>query len=209
MAAHEGRQRHERRWPIPYLDLSNTLFFFFVALFAIALLAISDADARKKIDTMSKLLVTLTWRDGSANDVDLSLKVPNSEVVWFRKRQAAFASLDHDNLGMGNTNVLDGEGNPVVATGRDEVIYIRQTMPGTYVVNVNLYSQYGNEPEPVTVTLASVEPSYRQVITRKLTLTDKHEEHTAFRFTVDEHGNVKSTDLVEELFVNELLGASS
>jgi uncharacterized protein YfaP (DUF2135 family) len=204
----EGRRR-ERRWPIPYLDLSNTLFFFFVALFAIALLAISDADERKKIDTTAKLLVTLTWRDGSSNDVDLSLKVPNNDVVWFRKRQASFASLDHDNLGIGNTTVLDGDGNPVTAAGRDEVVYIRQTMPGTYVVNVNLYGQYGGEAEPVNVTLASVDPVYRQVITRKLTLTEKHEEHTAFRFTVDARGNVTSTDLVEELFINELLGSAS
>jgi hypothetical protein len=202
-------KRRERRWPIPYLDLSNTLFFFFVALFAIALLAVSDADERKKVDTTSKLLITLTWRDASANDVDLSLKVPNDEIVWFRKRQAAFASLDHDNLGIGNTTVVDSDGNPVTAPGRDEVIYIRQTMPGTYVVNLHLYSQYEGEAEPVSVTLASVEPSYRQVITRRLTLTDKHEEHTAFRFTVDDRGNVTSTDLIEELFVNELLGSTS
>ena len=137
MADREARRR-ERRWPIPYLDLSNTLFFFFVALFAIALLAISDADERRKVDTSSKLLVTLTWRDGSANDVDLSVKVPNDEVVWFRKRQAAFASLDHDNLGMGNSAVVDGDGNPVTAPGRDEVVYIRQTVPGTYVVTASL-----------------------------------------------------------------------
>src|SRR5258707_4632784 len=111
MADREARRR-ERRWPIPYLDLSNTLFFFFVALFAIALLAISDADERKKIDTTAKLLVTLTWRDGSANDVDLSMKIPNEELVWFRKRQAGLASLDHDNLGLWHTNLPCDDGKP-------------------------------------------------------------------------------------------------
>jgi uncharacterized protein YfaP (DUF2135 family) len=204
-----NERRRERRWPIPYLDLTNTLFFFFVAMFALALMAISDADEKKKVDTTSKLLVTLTWRDGSANDVDLSMKIPNDEVIWFRKRQAGFASLDHDNLGLGNTTVLDADGNPVVSPGRDEVIYIRQTMPGTYVVNVNLYGQYRDEAEPVNVTLASVDPTYHQLITRQLTLTDKHEEHTAFRFTVDARGNVTSTDLVEELFINEILGSTT
>jgi hypothetical protein len=202
-------RRHERRWPIPYLDLTNTLFFFFVALFAIALLAISDADERPKVDTTSKLLVTLTWRDGSASDVDLSMKVPNDEVIWFRKRQAAFASLDHDNLGLGNTTVLDADGNPVTSPGRDEVIYIRQTMPGTYVVNVDLYGQYGGAAEPVNVTLASVDPTYHQVVTRQLTLTENHEEHTAFRFTVDAHGIITSTDLLEELFINQILGSTT
>ena len=198
-------RRPERRWPIPYLDLSNTLFFFFVALFAIALLAISDADEKKRVDTTSKLLVHLTWRDNSPNDVDLSVRTPADHVVWFRQKEADFASLDHDNLGVGNTTALDASGSPITSPTRDEVIYIRQTLPGTYVVNVNLYAQYGGEAEPVTVTLTSVDPSYRQAITRQLTLTERHEEHTAFRFTVDDRGNVTSTDLIEELFINDLL----
>lgn len=201
--------RDRRRWPIPYLDLSNTLFFFFVALFAIALIKVSDSEEAKKVDITSKLLVTLAWRDGSNNDIDLSLKTPAGNVVWFRARQADFASLDHDNLGVGNGTVTDADGNPVISATRDEVIYIRQTMPGTYVVNVNLYAQYGGGAEPLTVTLTSVDPSYRQVVARQLTLTDRHEEHTAFRFTVDDKGNVTSTDLVEELFVNEMLGKGS
>ena len=207
--ADPNARRRERRWPIPYLDLSNTLFFFFVALFAIALLAISDADEKRKVDTTSKLLVHLVWRDNSPNDVDLSLKTPADHVVWFRQKEADFASLDHDNLGVGNTSALDANGNPVTSPTRDEVVYVRQTLPGTYVVNVTLYAQYGGEAEPVTVTLTSVYPAYRQVVARQLTLTENHEEHTAFRFTVDDDGIVTSTDLVEELFVNDLLGKTS
>ena len=207
--ADPNARRRERRWPIPYLDLSNTLFFFFVALFAIALLAISDADEKRKVDTTSKLLVHLVWRDNSLNDVDLSLKTPADHVVWFRQKEADFASLDHDNLGVGNSSALDANGNAITSATRDEVIYIRQSLPGTYVVNVTMYAQYGGEAEPVTVTLTSVYPAYRQVVARQLTLTENHEEHTAFRFTVDDDGNVTSTDLVEELFVNDLLGKTS
>src|SRR5579883_2746307 len=113
-------KRRERRWPIPYLDLSNTLFFFFVALFAIALLAISDADEKKKIDTTSKLVVHLVWRDNSRNDIDLSLKTPNNNVVWFRNKQADFASLDHDNMGAANGKVTDANSNLVDDPARDE-----------------------------------------------------------------------------------------
>jgi len=196
--------RRERRWPIPYLDLSNTLFFFFVALFAIALLAISDADENKKIDTTSKLIVHLVWPDNSFSDVDLSLKTPAGHVVWFRARQTDFASLDHDNIGSDNSKVIDANGEEISAPGRDEVIYVRQTLAGTYVVNVHLYSKR-SAAEPVTVTLTSVEPSYRTVFTRSLTLRDKHEEHTAFRFTVDERGEVTGTDQNQELFINQML----
>jgi len=195
-----------RPWPIPFLDLSNVLFFFFVALFAVALLVIGDNETTAKVDTTSKLLIHLVWRNGSPNDVDLSLKTPAGNVVWFRQRQADFASLDHDNLGQANGTVVDADGNAVTSPTRDEVLFIRQPVAGTYVCNVHLYQQYGGAAEPVTVTLTSVDPSYRVVTERKLVLTEKREEHTAFRFTVDAAGNVTSTDLVEELFVNELLG---
>ena len=205
----DKKRPRERRWPIPYLDLSNTLFFFFVALFAIALLVVADSEAAKKVDTTSKLLVHLVWRDNSPSDVDLSLKTPAGNVVWFRNKQADFASLDHDNKGISNGTVTDADGNVIADPSRDEEIFIRQTMPGTYVVNVTLYGQYGTDAEPVTVSLVSVDPSYREVVARKLTLTERHEEHTAFRFTVDDQGNVTSTDLVEELFINDLLGTSS
>ncbi len=198
------KSRRERRWPIPYLDLSNTLFFFFVALFAIALLAISDADGKKKVDTTAKLLIHLVWQDNSFSDVDLSLKTPAGHVVWFRNKQADFASLDHDNTGIDNTQAVSADGEVITTPTRDEVIYLRQTIPGTYIVNVHLYSQR-SPAEPVTVSLTSVEPSYRDVVTRSLTLRDKHEERTAFRFTVDEHGQVTSTDLAEELFINAML----
>ena len=149
------------------------------------------------------------WRDNSPSDVDLSLKTPAGNIVWFRNKQADFASLDHDNMGIANGSVTDADGNVIADPSRDEEIFIRQTMPGTYVVNVTLYGQYGADAEPVTVSLVSVDPSYREVVVRKLTLTDMHEEHTAFRFTVDDQGNVTSTDLVEELFINGLLGTTS
>jgi hypothetical protein len=198
--------KRERRWPIPYLDLSNTLFFFFVALFAIALLAIGDESAKAKIDTSSKYLITLAWRDGSTNDVDLWVKLPTDDIVGFRNRQAAFVSLDHDDLGMDSNTVTDADGNTITLKRREEIVYVRQTVPGTYTVNCHLYSQHDATPEPVTVTVTAVEPKWHVVSERKLILTDLHQEETAVRFTVDQGGNIVSTDIVAEMFVNQKLG---
>ena len=196
----------ERRWVVPFLDLSNVLFFFFVALFAMALLVIGEEQSKAKVDTTSRLIVSMTWRDGSANDVDLSLKTPAGNVIWYRARQADFASLDHDNLGLYTSTATDADGNPITLASRDEVIFLRGTMAGTYVVNTHLYHQSDATPEPVTVTLVSVDPSYHAITTRKLVLTENHQEDTAFRFTLDQAGNVTSTDLVPEAFINDLLG---
>lgn len=199
--------RRERRWPVPFLDLSNTLFFFFVALFALTLLLISDDTDAKKIDTTSRILITLTWKDGSNSDIDLSLKTPTGEVVWFRTKQATFASLDHDNLGTEGNVVVDAAGNTIIAHQRDEVIYVRQTIEGTYSVNVHAYSLL--DIEDVTVTLVTVDPKWKQVAQRKLQLVERHQEETAFRFSVDAEGQITGTDTVPELFINDLLAGKS
>ncbi len=195
-----------RRFAIPFLDVMTLLVLVLLLLIFAALMKVSDTESKTKVDTSSKLLVSLAWRDGSNNDVDLWVKLPNDEAVGFRNRQAGFASLDHDNLGLGNSAVTDADGRVIVSNGRDEVIFVRQTMPGTYVVAAHLYSKSEDSPEPVTVTLTSVDPAYHVVVARQIILTERHEEITAFRFTVDASGAVTSTDVVEDLFVNEVLG---
>lgn len=198
-----------RHWTIPFLDLSNVLFFFFVGLFALALLVISDDSSKAKVDTTSHYLITLKWPDGSPNDIDLSIRTPAGNVAWFRKREADFSSLDHDNLGIGNTSAIDELGNTVSMATRDEVIYIRQAVLGTYTVNVHYYSG-DNQAVPVIVTMTSIDPVYHQVIARSLTLTEKHEELTAFQFTINKTGAVESTNTnTEELFINEMLATKS
>ena len=42
--------------------------------------------------------------------------------------------------------------------------------------------------------------------TRQLVFSEQREEHTAFRFTVNQAGRITSTDTTEELFFNEMLG---
>jgi hypothetical protein len=179
------------------------MFFWFCGLFAIALLIIGETEAAKKVDTTSKLLIHLVWSDNSPDDMDLWLKTPADHPVGYKIRQADYASLDHDNLGMNNSVVVDAGGNPVMSPSRDEVIFVRQTMPGVYVVNIHAFHLY--RPETVTVTLVSVDPVYSVLNERKLKFTETREEQTAFRFTVDAQGAVVSTDAVPEMFVNELL----
>ncbi len=193
----------ERRWVIPFLDLSNVLFFWFAAMFAIALAVIADAATTAKIDTTSHYLITLKWQDGSKNDIDLSIKTPSGKVAWYKAHEADFASLDHDNLGVENTSAVDGNGKIVSVEGRDEIIYIRQVLAGTYTVNVNYYGGNGQR-EPVTVVM-----TYHQVVQRLLTLTEIHEEQTAFQFTIDDQGHISTDTNAEELFINEMRKGSN
>lgn len=200
--------RRERRWPIPFLDLSNTLFFFFVAMFAMTLMVISDADESKKADATSRYVIQMTWRDGSQNDIDLSLKTPTDDVVWFRSRQATFASLDNDNRGdAASTQAVDAAGNVITLKPREEIIYLRQAVQGTYTANVHFYAQhqFDGPPESITVSLIAIEPKWRKIIERHILMTERLQENTAFRFMVSPSGEITGTDLVEELFINRMM----
>ncbi len=197
-----------RRWVVPFLDLSNVLFFFFCALFAVALIVIGDEQTKAKVDSSSRFIVTMSWTpDGSRDDIDLAVRVPTGEIVNFRTRQAAFASLDRDDLGIDSNTVIDDTGNAVSLKTRNEVIYIRQTLPGVYTFNVHAYSKKDSAPAHVLITLTEVGDRTHVLQSRQITLTENHEERTAFRLTVDAEGRGRP-DLVEEMFVNEALGHS-
>ncbi len=200
--------RDRRPWLTPFLDLSNVLFFFFVALFAVALIVIGDEQTKAKIDSSSRFIVMMTWDDSSRDDIDLSCKTPGGDIVYFRVRQAQFVSLDRDDLGLDSNTVIDDAGNAVTLRARSEVIYVRQTIPGVYVFNVHAYGKKDPAPAHVRITLTSVGDRTQVLQTRQITLTENHEERTAFRMTVDADGN-GHPDLVEELFVNEALGEAA
>ncbi len=195
----------ERRWLVPYLDITQILYFLFVVLFTVTLIVIGDEASKAKIDSTSRYIVTMTWDDASRDDIDLSVKVPSGEIVYFRVRQAQFASLDRDDLGIDQNTVIDDAGNAVTLRSRSEVIYVRQTIPGVYTFNVHAYSKKDPAPAHVRITLTSVGDRTQVLQTRELTLTEEHEERTAFRMTVDPEGNARP-DLVEEMFINSALG---
>ncbi len=198
----------ERPWLVPFLDMTQVLFLWFMALFVIALITIGEEQTKAKVESTSRYIVTMTWEDSSRDDIDLSVRVPSGEIVYFRTRQAVFASLDRDDLGIESNTAIDDAGNVVTLRARSEVIYLRQTVPGVYVFNVHAYSKREAAPAHVLITLTSVGDRTQILQSRQITLSENHEERTAFRMTVDADGT-GHPDLVEELFVNEALGEAA
>ncbi len=198
----------ERPWLVPFLDMTQVLFLWFMALFIIALITIGEEQTKATVESQSKFIITATWEDASRDDIDLSVRVPSGEIVYFRTRQAVFASLDRDDLGIESNTAIDDAGNVVTLRARSEVIYLRQTVPGVYTFNVHAYAKREPAPTHVLITLTSVGDRTQVLQSRQITLSENHEERTAFRMTVDSDGN-GHPDLVEELFVNEALGEAA
>lgn len=193
-----------KRFAIPFLDVQTLLVLVLLLLIFACLMKISDADNKAKVDSNSRYIITMDWDDGSQSDIDLWLALPTGDKVSFRNRQAAFASLDHDDLGLGLNTITDDAGNTITLRKREEVDYIRQTVLGTYTVNAHAYHLVDG-PVHVRITMMAVGEHTHTVTARELTLSDNHEEKTAFRVTFDASGEVVSTDTIEDLFANETL----
>ncbi len=129
------------------------------------------------------VVVEMHWPNDLPVDVDLWVQAPGDVPVGFFNQHSYYFNLLRDDLGL--------EGDP---TDRNyEVSYSRGIPAGEYIANVHMY---GPLPAGVTVAVTvviSVRQKYddlRQVLQTKVELTRRNQEETAFRFKLDERGEL-------------------
>ena len=165
-------------------------------LFFIAFLALSQQKDTGKIDTKAELFVSMTWPDNHPDDFDLFVQDPLGNVVWYRRRDIGFMSLERDNRG-GANNFINVNGEKILSPSRQELVSIRGIVAGEYTVNVYHFSARSGLPVPVTVTVEKLNPHVTVVARETLTMDKERFEKTAVRFTLDAKGNVVSTSRVD------------
>lgn len=161
-------------------------------LFFIAFLALSQQKDTGKIDTKAELFVSMTWPDSHPDDFDLFVQDPLGNVVWYRRRDIGFLSLERDNRG-GANNFITVNGEKVLSPSRQELVSIRGIVAGEYTVNVYHFSARTGLPVPVTVTVEKLNPHVTVVAKETLDMDKERFEKTAVRFTLDAKGNVVGT----------------
>lgn len=165
-------------------------------LFFIAFLAISQQKEDGKVDSKAEFFISMTWPDDHRDDFDLFVQDPVGNVVWYRRRDIGFMSLERDNRGSANDFMLvDGE--KVRSSARQELVSIRGIVAGEYTVNVYHFSAQTDTPVPVTVTIDKLNPRVSVVAKRTLEMAGARVERTAARFTLDAKGDVVSTSNLE------------
>ena len=133
-----------------FTDLLFNALLGFVVMFVLAFLLINPIARSGAVDPKAEFLITLTWPDGRAEDVDLYVEDPAGELVWFRRREAGLMHLDRDDLGELN-DTIEVAGETVRNPLNEEIVSIRGLRPGEFVVNAHLYRSAGAGPVPVTV----------------------------------------------------------
>ncbi len=175
--------------------MCDVLFTFLLVFVSITMLlkAKVESDSASYQQQNAIFLIVLNW-EGNA-DLDLWCKDPQDRTVGFNRREGgegSLFSLNRDNLGANTTEV--GENGDVVSKVNEEIISLRGTFVGEYIVNVHAYNMKGQDLATATVKLIQNKP-YKVITEKKKEIIKSGDEETFFRFTVDNKGVV--TDMNE------------
>ncbi|WP_022953456.1 hypothetical protein [Leucothrix mucor] len=202
MAMFRSRQRMSDSGSDPFTDLLFNALLTFTFLFLISLLLINPPAKSGIINPKAEFLITVSWEDGNANDIDTWVQGPQNTRVWFKQTQNGLMHLDRDDRGLTNdTQQVDGQ--EIVNPLNQEVVTIRGRPPGEFIVNVHYYKSTDQLEVPVTIYVAEVNPTLKVLYYATLSLKQEGEEKTAVRFTLNAQGKVENINTLQTSLVGD------
>ena len=159
-------------------SLKAITFMFFIS-FAM----INKPADEGKVDPKAEVMITVTWPDNNADDVDTYVEDPASNIVWYNQREAGLMNLERDDRGMFKDVVLL-DGKEITNPLNQEIVAFRGLQDGQYVVNVVHYIANGTAPLPVQVKVEKLNPTVKVIYYQTLQLKGTGDEQTAVRFTL-------------------------
>ena len=159
----------------------------------------------KNVEAKADFIITVVWPADMDDDVDTYVEDPAGNLVAFMRREEGLMHLDRDDVGFQSDRIETISGVVEFKENR-EIVTLRGTLPGEYVVNVHMYTKRsGDSPTPVSIRLEKLTP-FKIAAVREVTLTaiaienDKKvgEEKTAFRFTLNNKGEVIDVNHLEK-----------
>ena len=173
---------------VAFLDLLFNTLLCFAALFTLSFVMINPSRENANTESKAEFIITITWPHEQDNDVDVYVEDPEGHLVSFSRREDGLMHLDRDDLGHRNDTIQTPDG-PITYNENREIVSIRGILPGEYIVNVHMYHKNSVEDCPVTIQLDKINP-FKIVTTKTVVLKLKADEKTAFRFTVNQNGDV-------------------
>lgn len=174
-----------------FLDLLFNTLLAFVGLFAIALALMSVTKQTKTVDSKAEFILTVSWDKDLDADVDTYVENPEGALVMYRRTEEGLMHLDRDDTGTQSDSVQTKWGKVEYNDNR-EVVSVRSTIQGEYTVNVHAFSLRRLKEKKdveVTIRLDKINP-YSVIHQKKVILKRSGDEETAFRFTVNQKGDV-------------------
>lgn len=186
---------------VGFVDTIFNIAFGFIILFILAfiLINVKKKDDVGKITPKAEYLIEMVWNNDSDDDIDIHVKDPQGNTVNFKSRTSGIMFLDKDDLGHSSDRIKYPDGTERIIPINKEIITLRGTYPGRYVVNVHFYNKrteigYVND---VVVTLIKLNP-FSQVAVATKKFDTEAQEQTAFTFKLDDRGNVYDVNYEDE-----------
>jgi len=147
-----------------------------------------------QIPTYGQYAVIMTWPGSNHDDVDLHVRSPDGIDTYF-------ADSSHPGIYLENDVIPNYYGFSKLNSER---VMIQKTETGEYVVNVHLYQHVTPGPVKVHVALWNLRGWNKQVVLKgDVVLYFQGNEHTMFRFTLDKHGHIVSTNHLQMKLVGQ------
>lgn len=174
-----------RRNAVFFIDFGLTLAVICLTLVVLAVFTPPKKDNTPPITPKAEFLITLSWNDGSDDDLDLYVRGPDGTIVFFKNKSAPYMFLDHDDTSQ--NDIINQQKIP----SRIEVVSVRAIVPGDYTVNTHCYHK-GSSPATVDhahVRVLKLNPfSIVKEVDEDFTATGQ--EKTMVNFTVEPDGSV-------------------
>lgn len=189
------------------VNLTSILDYLFIVMFSILALYLLSVPRKPPteglVDPKVEFMIEIEWNNKSNDDVDLFLKTPLNEIIFFKNKSINVYNLERDDTGQISDSILQPDGSYVPVYVNYEVITMRGFYPGLYRANILMYSKRDIEPTEVTIRFRKMNP-YKVIIERKIILSSKSEEKTAVNFMIDADGHVKHFDYNYESITKDL-----
>jgi hypothetical protein len=173
---------------LAFVDFLANLLLVFTVLFILSFVLIRPRATPPALRTPGLYAVEIAWRGDVDDDVDLYVRDPQQNVVYFGNPTAGLLHLEHDDLGFPSASTSTG--HFVRPRSNEERTVLRGLEPGEFVANVQLYRGGGSQPIRVRASLWKLIGADKPVATATVVLRQAGEERTAFRFTVTPGGEV-------------------
>jgi ABC-type phosphate transport system substrate-binding protein len=170
---------------LPFVDV-----LFNVLIVVVILLALNKSEKKSDPSMSANVIyqIVMDWDGKSTTDMDLWAKDPAGNITGFKNREGGDGSLfalAQDDRGAMTDTKPDGS----VVEVNQEIVSIRGTKPGEYIVTGYAYARADKQNLKVSCKLVKIKP-FQEIKTIERTFTATAQEQTFFRFKLDEKGEV-------------------
>ena len=191
-----------------YINNVALLDFIFLLLAAVStlfiiLLAILKTEASPPaVKDRNQFVVIMEWTHTSMVDIDMWILGPAGNVASYQRKESNGLFLQRDDLGGSNDWVTDGDGVKRFVPLNQEIVNIRQFVPGRYHINAHAYSLGGKGtfPVDVSITLIKVTP-FQEFNPVVHTMTDVGQEKAFITMDINEFGEIELMPAINKTFI--------